>query len=163
MKARTWLTTLALSAAAMGLSQAPHPNLPEWPGEIACEAGSFQLAWDLPSSGPSGLASGALFLGQSTPQYAFAATLVDTTPPGCLACLSGTVQGTLDDGVGVGPDYIVRGVYSGASLTSSGLLRIGIFDPITNARVGRMNGDFVDMPTTIPQFGAAAGSWLLCD
>lgn len=163
MNARTWLTTLVLSAAAMGLSQAHHPNVPEWPGEQPCEAGQFQLAWDLPSSGPNGVATGVFFLGQSTSAYAFNATLVDTTPPGCLACLNGMFQGVLDDGVGSGPDYIVRGVYGGASLTSSGTLRGGVFDPVTNARVGRFHGDFSDMPTSTPQFGVAAGSWLICD
>jgi hypothetical protein len=160
MSAKTWMAALALSAVAVAWDSTPTPTGPLNPaqGPNVVQAGRLLLAWDLPSAGQNSLATGVAYLGASSPRYTFTATLVDLTPS-CSTCVFGAYQGELSDGVGSGPDYVVRGFFSGSLLGGDGRFGGGIFHPVTNERVGRLGGEFLD-PASVPaQIGVAAGSW----
>jgi len=102
-------------------------------------------AWDLPTGGASGLALGTFFDAGENPVLNFQAGLV-AGPSLCSFCLTGLAAGTLDDGIGTGPDYLVEGVYYGVVVYGIGLggFDLELHDP-TGAAVGEMYGYFVDL------------------
>jgi hypothetical protein len=59
----------------------------------------------------------------------------------CPACLGGEIQGTLDDGVGPGPDYLVQGSYRGDLI--SGRFVLVLRNP-NGTVAGSMRGRFRD-------------------
>jgi hypothetical protein len=121
--------------------------------------------WELPlAPGAVGSLDGVLY-DPSGPVllYHFAATLNDVPTP-CLSCIEGTVAGTLDDGIGPGPDYIVQGSYKGLFLNGTGTFKATIYKTIGPAfiPVGRMHGVFDD-PPGIPGPGDFKCRWAICD
>lgn len=88
--------------------------------------------------------------GAAPAQYTFSGTLTenDLGPIVCLGCLSGTLVGTLDDGVGPGPDYYIEGGYFGNYLQGTGSFSGVIRDepfPVTSP-VGSVQGRFREQP-----------------
>ena len=87
----------------------------------ACQDGVTSGQWDLPSGSSSfGFLSGKLADPTGTYGiYAIDAVLVDDPSP-CLSCVTGAIYGTVDDGIGPGPDYYLVGGYSGIFFTGQG-------------------------------------------
>ena len=96
------------------------------------------------------------------PSYRFQGTLTDLPTP-CMSCIVGTLQGTLDDGIGPSPDYVVTGLYSGIWLSGSGQFQARIQSagpqPVT---IGDVRGNFADSPGT-PGGGSFRGRFKMCD
>ena len=93
----------------------------------------------------------------------FVATLTDV-PSACLSCIEGTLDGTLDDGIGPGPDYVVRGHYLGSFFGGNGQWTATIFPagaPQTTP-VGRIRGMFDDPPSNAGP-GSFACRWMIND
>jgi hypothetical protein len=138
------LSTSFAVCAAFGPTAAPLSSLDS-------QSGTGNGTWVLPSgSGKSdGYLSGALYLDPSgTFRFAFDATLTDVPTP-CLSCITGTIVGTLDDGVGPAPDYTVKGSYSGTFIDGKGTFSCDIY-PLTSTRsVGKIDGTFSDPPTSV--------------
>lgn len=111
-------------------------------------------AWALPASGaPTGSVLGVVTLDGATPR---SLTLTGTLTPAapalpivCLGCIAGNFTGTLDDGVGAGPDYFVMGSYFGTSLTGDGTFQGVIREQPFPVRrpVGEIAGKFRDLPS----------------
>ncbi len=128
---------------------------------VVCRQGVAQGQWDLQDSATPGHAVGELIEGSSTlPIYAFDAQLTDMPTP-CLSCIAGRVNGVLDDGVGPGPDYVIRGEYSGAFLSGSGSFACNVFLPGSDIRVGRIEGRFRDSPANSAP-GRFRARWRIC-
>lgn len=149
--------TSTAAASAVLLSAAPAIA---W---FACQDGPAAGDWLLPqtSGGSDGWMDGKLIdpvLNQGI--YAVSAVLTDVPSP-CLSCVQGTISGTLDDGVGVGPDYYLVGEYSGQWLSGQGTYWAKIVPPGSNTSVGLVWGDFADAPGT-PGHGSFDGRWEIC-
>jgi hypothetical protein len=151
---RSGILSFVLALAAYSLAQAPQP--------APCRSGSAAGVWDLPEPGLGGSADGFLRLGVQQVEYHFVATLVDVPSP-CLSCVEGDVQGTLDDGSGTAPDYVVRGSYLGSFFAGAGRFRARVFRPNQTTAVGDLVGTFQDPPAGAPQVGIFRGNWLICD
>ena len=139
---RIFLSTAIAMCAAVGLAAKP---LAIFTGQSGVGSGS----WVLPSgSGTSdGYLAGTLYLSPAgTFRFAFNATLTDVPTP-CLSCITGTIDGTLDDGVGPGPDYKVKGTYSGVFVTGKGSFTCEI-RTLTGTTVGKIDGTFTDPPSS---------------
>jgi hypothetical protein len=127
-----------------------------------CQDGIAFGDWDLPSGvGSPGFLSGKL----ADPTgsygiYAFDAVLTDVPTP-CLSCVEGTISGTLDDGIGPGPDYDVVGEYSGFFFTGKGKFFAKIVPPGSNTSVGVVEGKFEDPPFP-GGIGKFKGKWEIC-
>jgi len=128
-----------------------------------CQSGPASGTWELPSgSGKSdGFINGTLYLSPAgTFRYAFNATLTDVPTP-CLSCISGTIAGTLDDGAGPAPDFLVKGSYDGSALTGKGTFTCVIYPLTSTQEVGKIEGTFSDPPaSTTP--GTFKGNWSIC-
>jgi hypothetical protein len=61
----------------------------------------------------------------------------------CDACVEGMIAGTLDDGIGPGPDYLVRGRYFG-TIYGFGSYRVDVFRPRGTVPIGSIRGRWVD-------------------
>jgi hypothetical protein len=149
-------TKVAVAAAVVALAG----SAAAW---FACQDGPAAGDWDLPSgSGTSdGFIDGKLIDPvTNTGLYQFLAVLTDVPTP-CLSCIAGTIDGTLDDGVGPGPDYIVIGEYTGHWLSGRGSFEAKIVPPGSNTSVGIIKGDFSD-PPGVPGIGSFEGSWEIC-
>ncbi|MFN0009633.1 MAG: hypothetical protein ACKVXR_17190 [Planctomycetota bacterium] len=92
--------------------------------------------------------------------YRLRALLTDVPTP-CLSCLQGHIEGTLDDGIGPSPDYLVRGDYFGLFMQGTGSFQLRVFRPSDGAVVGLVTGNFADLPGdgTIGRF---LGDWRIC-
>jgi hypothetical protein len=111
---------------------------------------------ELPS-GVEGFMLGALYDSTgSRPLFALSARLVPS-PVLCPACFLGRIEGTLDDGVGPGPDFTVRGFYTGTTFDGRGSFDLAILRP-GGARVGRIRGRLLDPPLS-PDPGIFRGTW----
>ena len=144
----TVLTTATASAAALPL--------------VVCDGGSSHGSWRLPSqSQGTGLASGR-WIDSTTNQtaYRFRALLTDLPTP-CLSCLEGTIEGTLDDGVGASPDFVVRGRYFGAFNGGFGQFELSVLRPGGGGLVGTAVGDFEDLLGD-GLAGRFLGTWRVC-
>src|SRR5262245_43173725 len=95
------------------------------PGVGETNSGAFQEGdargtWDLPIPGANGQVLGTLFDSEGDLWLHFQAGLV-AAPALCQACQTGLVAGTLDDGIGSGPDFLVDGLYVGVVAYGIGL------------------------------------------
>jgi hypothetical protein len=72
------------------------------------------------------------------------------------------IQATLDDGVGPGPDYVVRGWYLGAFFTGEGEFYTRVFKPSGGPAVGTIRGTFADHPVDTA-LGTYLGGWRICN
>ena len=153
---RVLLSTSLALCAALGLTAQPLSSL-------ACQSGPGSGTWELPSgSGTSdGFIDGTLYLAPAnTFRYFFSATLTDVPSP-CLSCITGTIDGFLDDGFGPAPDYIVKGSYSGVFLTGKGSFTCEIRPLNSSVPVGKIKGTFSDPPlSTTP--GEFKATWEIC-
>lgn len=127
--------------------------------------GLGQGSWDLPTTSAGQGAFAGLFLIPNNPTFGmqFIGTLTDIPSP-CLSCIGGTLHGTLDDGIGPGPDYDVVGTYSGLWLSGSGVWTAQIHSLHTPqpTLVGRVGGTFHDPPVNGGP-GTFACRWKICD
>jgi hypothetical protein len=154
--------SIGLALAATVVCGAAWAALPQ--GTCTLRRGVGQGMWALPlSSSGTGSLDGILYTSGPSFAYHFTATLTDEPTP-CLSCIEGSIHGTLDDGIGVGPDYLVHGHYDGAFLSGQGTFTAKIF-PATGpavSPVGRMRGVFDDPPgNTTP--GTFKCRWAICD
>ena len=85
-------------------------------------------------------------------------------PSACLSCIGGTIQGTLDDGIGPGPDYTLIGSYGGLWMSGRGSWFGTIYSMNTPqpTPVGRERGVFNDPPIN-PGAGNVACRWVIHD
>ena len=113
-------------------------ELPGWPPEAGFVLGELRDA------------SGSLTL------YALQATLTDLGAA-CPACFIGAIDGTLSDGVGAGPDYLVTGGYGGDYPAGAGSFSARIHR-LDGTPIGRIDGHFVDTATTT---GVFRGRWVI--
>lgn len=129
---------------------------------FACQDGVALGDWDSPTtSGGYGFLSGKLADPTVTYGiYAFEAVLTDVPSP-CLSCIEGTIDGTLDDGVGTGPDYYVVGEYHGSWFGGDGEFFVKIVPPGSNTSVGVVEGKFSDPPWP-SGIGKFKGKWEIC-
>jgi hypothetical protein len=128
-----------------------------------CQSGPGSGSWDLPSgSGKSdGSINGTLYLAPAnTYRFSFTATLTDVPNPS-LSLITGNIAGSLDDGFGPAPDYIVKGSYSGSALTGAGTFSCDIYPLNSSQSVGKIDGNFSDPPaSTTP--GTFTADWKIC-
>ena len=156
---------LVSSCLGFGLALAAAAFNPTSAMAVACESGTAKGVWELPSgSGTSdGFIDGFLFLSispTSAPRYFFNATLTDVPSP-CLSCITGTIDGYLDDGFGPAPDYVVHGTYSGLFLSGKGSFTCEVFPPTGTHAVGKIKGTFSDPPASSLD-GTFKGDWEIC-
>jgi len=147
-------TSLALCAALLPAAQ-PLSSLD-------CQSGPGSGRWELPSgSGKSdGFIDGVLYLAPAdTYRFSFSATLTDVPSPS-LSTFTGTIEGSLDDGFGPAPDYLVKGSYSGSVFTYQGSFTCEI-RTLTGTVVGKIDGTFSDPPTSTTP-GSFTGEWKIC-
>lgn len=159
------LTSFALAAAALTpLFAAPAAA----PASCRPSSGSAMGTWTTPEyhGGVGQFQAVVTLRGATTTQYTFSGTLTenDFGPITCLGCLSGELIGTLDDGVGPGPDYYVEGGYFGNWLhgtgSFSGVIRDEPF-PVSPA-VGFAQGRFAERPAVVSQ-GVLIAMIDICD
>ena len=119
--------------------------------------------WQLPEPQyATGSAQGTLYTLGGASVFAFRAKLTEIVSP-CLSCREGDVNGTLDDGEGPGPDFLVLGHWTAGQLSGQGTFDTWIWKvnaPLA-APVGRFEGDFNDppMPPGLP--GPFSGMWTM--
>ena len=99
------------------------------------------------------------------PTFQFTARLAHVPSP-CLSCQFTRLLGGLDDGIGPGPDYWVRGTSSGVWLSGQGSFQALVFEPPAQPMgqaelVGRMRGRYDD-PPALPGPGNFQGNWIVC-
>lgn len=159
---RGWTTSaLALCASFALVSDATSGS-----AAAPCREGFAKGDWDLPSGGQNnGFLNGELFLDNSpgpisAPVYAIFATLTDVPSP-CLSCITGTLDGYLDDGFGPAPDYVVRGTYAGFWFTGRGSFSAEVFTPTGVTPVGKIKGEFAD-PPSFSSIGGFKAEWSIC-
>ena len=93
------------------------------------------------------------------PNFSFQAQLTEIVSP-CMSCREGDIQGTLDDGVGTGPDYLVQGHWTANQVSGIGSFDSFIFKPTGpfTFPVGRLECGFYD---PYPGPGTLSGNWTL--
>ena len=107
--------------------------------------GSASGIWELPG-GTGGFTVGTLYSvdGRSS-LYELQAGLLPVVVGRCNACAAGAIAGTLDDGIGTGPDFAVDGLYVAVLVYGVG---VGAFEaalrPTSGASAGVMRGFFLD-------------------
>jgi hypothetical protein len=87
--------------------------------------------------------------------YTLQATLLDSGLAMCPACILGKIQGTLDDGIGRGPDFLVDGFFGGDIPSGAGTFGARVKRP-NGADVGWIRGEFRD-PFVSQQAGSFVG------
>jgi hypothetical protein len=129
---------------------------------LACDSGPAAGPWRLPTqSEGTGIASGRL-IDSTTNQTAYRLrALLRDVPTPCLSCLQGDIEGTLSDGVGPSPDFLVRGSYFGSFMGGSGQFRARVLRPSNLEVVGIITGDFQDLWGD-GEVGRFLGDWRIC-
>lgn len=109
-----------------------------------------------------GFARANLFALGAGPDFTFRAKLTEIVSP-CLSCREGDIDGTLDDGVGASPDYLVQGHWIADQLSG-----IGSFDSLiyaaaapTGPPVGKLEASFNDPPLPPGFAGPLSGTWTI--
>jgi hypothetical protein len=119
--------------------------------------------WQLPEPQyATGSAQGTLYTLGGASVFAFRAQLSEIVSP-CLSCREGDLNGTLDDGEGPGPDFLVLGHWTAGQLSGQGTFDTWIWKvsaPLA-APVGRFEGDFNDSPIPPGLPGSFSGTWIL--
>lgn len=151
-----FVAALALAALPAGSSASGSAGT-----AVTCRSGPVGGLWLLPNTpGGTGVVDGTLAAPTSAGAYHFVGTLTDVPTP-CLSCIEGRIQGMLDDGIGPGPDYLVLGRYTGASLSGSGTFEARIVSPAATSPQGRIGGQFRDAPgDNLP--GNFRALWTIC-
>ena len=153
---------VGIAAVASLTTGTAAPALAVSPVQAACSGGTAAGLWRMPTqSEGTGIASGRLIDSSTNqPAYRMRALLRDVPTP-CLSCVQGDIVGTLDDGVGPSPDFLVRGDYFGSFMGGSGQFRLRVLRPSNHQVVGIVTGDFADLPSdgTLGQF---TGEWRIC-
>jgi len=110
----------------------------------------------------TGFAKANLFALGAGPDFVFRATLTEIVSP-CMTCREGDLEGTLDDGAGSGPDYLVKGHWIADQLSGSGSFESLIFKASAPAGppVGQLEAGFFDPPLPPGFAGTLSGSWTL--
>jgi hypothetical protein len=142
---------------------------PSGPGLTAVASGNGKASgqWQLPFGSQPGFVDGFLYAGSpvptpsASPAYHFTGVLTAKPVPSS-SMLAGTIQGTLDDGVGPGPDFLVVGSYDGllSGMTGTGHFGVQIISTSSAVPSGFVAGSFTDMlisPTPAP--GTFGGRW----
>jgi len=145
-------TSVALVTAIVLTVAGPADSMTTSGGSLRL-TGTGRGMWTTPEyhDGSGMLFGSALLKGSQPALYTFEATLTDamsTGPIVCLGCLDGDIVGTLDDGIGVGPDYYVFGSYFGVFSSGDGMFRGVIRDtpfPVSPP-VGTFDGRFMENP-----------------
>lgn len=159
------LTSFALAAASLTPLFAAPAAAP-----VSCQtsSGGGLGTWTTPEyhGGVGQFQAVVTLRGAAPAQYTFSGTLIenDFGPIACLSCLSGELIGTLDDGVGPGPDYYIEGGYFGDWLRGAGSFSGVIRDepfPVS-APVGFVQGRFAENPAFASQ-GALLAVLEICD
>lgn len=100
--------------------------------------------WEQPEGGGAFVLGTLDALDGGPALYELRATLAPY-PVMCPACVAGSISGTLDDGIGPGPDFLVLGSYVGDIAFDGG---VGDFALIVKkpggTRVGSLRGHFSD-------------------
>lgn len=121
-----------------------------------CRVGTAKGSWNLPQGPSAGTMFGTLTRG-TTATYQILATLTGNSA-------SGTLSGTLADGVAPDPDYTVSGTYVTTSVTTTGVAgtySAQIFDT-AGLNVGKISGRWSDNPN-LPSIGTfSSSSWKIC-
>jgi hypothetical protein len=145
------LLLLVLASALLGLGA----------GHVRSDAtlrGQASGFWNLPGS-TDGFVLGTLDAVEGTALYSIQARLV-ASGVACPACVAGELLGSLDDGAGPSPDYLVQGYYYGTVVYDGG---VGEFEAVLRtpggARVGALQGRFSD-PGGMPA-GSFHARWAL--
>ena len=126
--------------------------------------GGTQGRWNLPlqANGQDTFDGTLITANIPWPSYRVQGTLTDIQT-GCMSCVSGSLQGTLDDGSGPSPDYVVAGTYSGLWLNGTGQFVARIQTPGGQpVAVGEIRGKFADGPG-LPGGGSFRGRFQMCD
>lgn len=133
------------------------------PTAVNCRSGYGAGVFELPQSNTQpGDIDGVLSLGVTgVVAYYINGDLVAQPTP-CLSCIYGKIEATLDDGIGAGPDYIVRGQYIGNWMSGAGQVSASIFALNGSQRVGKISGTFDDPPAST-QPGHFDVQWRVCD
>lgn len=144
------LSILSSSASSSGTATRP------------CQRGPESWAWDLPEPQMSdGFVDGKLYDSAGHSLLQFRATLTDVPSP-CLSCIEGEIHGTLDDGGGGAPEYIVTGQYRGNFLARQGSFTALLYPYGSLTATGKMQGQFSDPYTDPDRPGQFRGQWTLC-
>jgi hypothetical protein len=164
MFTRRKLIALALMAAGM-ISAGPLAETSVAQGGCTLTRGAGLGNWDLPPAGPGSLGAidGDLFLNGMAVYHMTGVIMEEGLA--CPSCRGGTFFGTLDDGIGIGPDYTVSGTWFGDFFSGQGTWQGTIFKDVGPAKipVGRMRGIYKD-PMAVPDpIGTFAARWVLCD
>lgn len=155
--------TQALSSLLAIVSIAAPPIAPGAASAPPCVFGAGSGAWDLPDGvGGLGQVVGTLdYLPSGKLAFVLVGTLSEVSSP-CLSCREGDLDWTLDDGVGVGPDYLAKGRWIGSFLGGQGTWSATIYRPVGPALipVGRLRGTYDDPP--LAGQGTFEARWSLC-
>ena len=130
---------------------------------VPCRSGVTSGAFAVPEfNNDDGFVSGDLYQGDFLiVRYHWEGTLHRIKSP-CLSCIEGTIEGTLDDGIGPGPDFVVRGRYVGNFFVGNGDFSARVFKTTGGAALGSIHGTFSDPPNDGAP-GSFLGSWRICD
>jgi len=140
-----------------------------WPAAAGTPvAGAFATgyakgAWHLPEPPAiAGDAQGVLYTPAGLPLYTLDAQLTEIVSP-CLSCREGDLHGTLDDGIGPGPDFVVQGHWIVSQFTGQGSFDATIWKPTGPALtpVGRLIGLVDDPPFPPGVPGTFSARWAL--
>ena len=164
MLSRRTLVAVALTAVGMiGVGSLGETSVAQ--GGCIVMRGLALGDWDLPPGGPGSLGTmdGDLFL-NGVALYKLSGTIQEEGSP-CLSCRQGSFSGTLDDGIGIGPDYEVSGTWFGNFFSGQGTWRGTISKPVGPALVpvGRLRGVYKDPFGGPGSVGSFAARWVLCD
>lgn len=133
------------------------------PAAVDCRSGPGAGIFDLPASSTQpGTIDGVLSLGVTGVVAYYINGDLSFVPTPCLSCIEGKIEATLDDGIGAGPDYVVRGRYIGNWMSNSGNFSASVFTLSGNQRVGKISGTFND-PHGSTQPGHFDAQWRICD
>jgi len=157
------IASVLMLAGALGAGGLAAPSTA--PQSCVLRRGLATGDWDLPPTGPGsfGAIDGDLFLNGAA-LYHLSGTIAEVGLA-CPSCRGGTYAGTLDDGVGAGPDYVVSGTWYGDFFSGKGTLQGEIFKNVGPAQisVGKMQGRYKD-PMGVPDpVGSFAARWKICD
>jgi hypothetical protein len=151
------LLAAALLAAVCGWSAEAAP------GAGTSVSGIAKGIWQLPEPQyATGTAEATLYPLGPGPVLAFRAKLTEIVSP-CLSCREGDLVGTLNDGVGSSPDFIVNGHWLASQLSGQGSFESLIWKAgsTSGVPVGKLEGDFNDPPFPPGFPGPLSGMWTL--
>lgn len=156
--------SFALLVATTVCAFAP-ANSPSTSASESASLGTANGTWELPFGAQDGYIDGFFYRPApsttSAPAFHISGNLV-ASPVACPACIAGTIQAVLDDGVGSAPDYFVYGHYNGAWSSGAGTFQARIYSPTSAAPVGWFKGKFND-PPQLPVLGHFDGRWVIND